>query len=324
MSEANKEPKQDAGDEEKKVKFNEEKKEVTYEKEKEKDEHDKSETDDEEERRRKEREFFYAELKRLKESLKKESKKIKKPKVRDHYPDVFTSLAPYYNTYTANYLINMPELGYKEKQPPEVANRKSTEDEETRDLMYTTRCTAIGLCDPAISLSMDREVLPKLETAEMKRKRMEMIHAAQKPKSGTSRSSGDEKEAAAGKREKRPEAKQGSTRLPKFPVIMPPNTELTKKDLFYGDVPMLRDELHKSFSHNGDGRIKDDYNRTRQDFYRMELDRVDEYHRFSRPHMRAAYFAYLQNTPGSRKAVYDCMKELQKKKKEDSQPQAVA
>jgi len=26
---------------------------------------------------------------------------------RDHYPDVFTSLEPYYNTYTANYLINM-------------------------------------------------------------------------------------------------------------------------------------------------------------------------------------------------------------------------
>jgi len=33
------------------------------------------------ERRRKEREFFHAELQRLKDSLRKESKKIKKPKV---------------------------------------------------------------------------------------------------------------------------------------------------------------------------------------------------------------------------------------------------
>lgn len=26
---------------------------------------------------------------------------------RDNYPDVFNSLAPYYDTYTANYLIKM-------------------------------------------------------------------------------------------------------------------------------------------------------------------------------------------------------------------------
>lgn len=53
--------------------------------------------------------------------------------------------------------------------------------------------------------------------------------------------------------------------------------------------------------------------------------RLDEYHRNSRPHMRAAYFAYLQNTPGSRQAIYDCMKEIVGKKKDKEQtPQAVA
>ena len=52
---------------------------------------------------------------------------------------------------------------------------------------------------------------------------------------------------------------------------------------------------------------------------------MDEYHQSSRPHMRAAYFAYLQNTPGSRKAIYDCMKESGGKKKEKEQTaQAVA
>ena len=50
--------------------------------------------------------------------------------------------------------------------------------------MYTTRCTAIGLCDPNVSLDMDRNILPKLETADMRRKRMEQMHAAEnKPKS---------------------------------------------------------------------------------------------------------------------------------------------
>ncbi|KAL4217829.1 hypothetical protein ACF0H5_022568 [Mactra antiquata] len=293
--------------------------------------------------RRREKDFFHKELQRLKDSLRKESKTIKKPKVRDHYPDVFTSLEPYYNTYTANYLIKMPDLGYKEKQPPAV--KKS--DKEEKDIMYTTRCTAIGLCDPYHSLNMDNTVLPKLETAEIRKKRIEQMHASDtnKPKSArassntdrnsqSSRSSNTEQDS--NKREKRPEAKQGSTRLPKFPVIVPPNSDLSTKELHYGDVPMLsktqgrknkqnRDELIKSFSHFGEDRKKSDYNRTRQDFYRMELDRLDEYHQTTRPHMRAAYFAYLQNTPGSRKAIYDCMKEMSKpKKKEEQTAQAVA
>ncbi|XP_045181491.2 myb-like protein X isoform X2 [Mercenaria mercenaria] len=274
------------------------------------------------ERRRKEKEFFHAELQRLKDSLRKESKKIKKPKVRDHYPFVFTDLAPYYNTYTANYLINMPDLGYKETQPAEA--KKPVETEDTKELMYTTRCTSIGLVDPCDSLSMDRNVLPKLETAEIRRKRIEQMHAASKPKSGRD-SSNTDRSGKTSPRQKRPEAKQGSTRLPKFPVIAPPNAELTTKELHYGDVPMLRDEMTKSFSHYGDDRKKSDYERTKQDFYRMELDRLDEYHQTTRPHMRAAYFAYLQNTPGSRKAIYDCMKEVTSpKKKEEQSPQAVA
>lgn len=289
------------------------------------------------ERRRKEREFFHAELQRLKDSLRKESKKIKKPKVRDHYPDVFTSLAPYYDTYTANYLIKMPELGYKETQPPE-AKKPDHVSPETKDLMYTTRCTSIGLCDPEDSLRMDRSVLPKLETAEIRRRRIEQMHAMEnKPKSGRASSNTDrdspkgstgqntEKNSEEPHREKRPEAKQGSTRLPKFPVIAPPNAELTTKELRWSDVPMLREEMIKSFSHFGEGRKKSDYTRTRQDFFRMELDRFDEYHDTTKPHMRAAYFAYLQNTPGSRKAIYDCMKEITSpKKKPEQSPQAVA
>jgi len=35
----------------------------------------------------------------------------------------------------------------------------------------------------------------------------------------------------------------------------------------------FRDEMVRSFSHFGDARKQSDYQRTKQDFYRMELDR---------------------------------------------------
>lgn len=301
-----------SGDE-KKVTFNEHTEEKNYTKDRDVDEEGYSK----EERRRKEREFFHAELERLKKSLKRDSSKIKKPKPRDHYPYVFTSLEPYYNTYTPQYLIEMPDTGYPEKQPPEaettvkeMKEHREKHHGEERDLMYTSRLTAIGLCDPWDSLHMDRSVLPKLETSEMRRRRMVKMH--EQPKTPRSVSA-----------KKRPEAKLGSTRLPKFPVIHLSNQDLATKELAYTDIPMLREELVRSFSHNEGSRIREDYARTRQDFYRMELDRITEMHKNSRPHMRAAYFAYLQNTPGSRMAVYECLKELNKK--EPKQPaQAVA
>lgn len=51
--------------------------------------------------------------------------------------------------------------------------------------MYTTRKTAIGLCDPWQSLDMDRRILPRLETAEIRQKRIDQMHAKEhnKPKS---------------------------------------------------------------------------------------------------------------------------------------------
>ena len=41
---------------------------------------------------------------------------------------------------------------------------------------------------------------------------------------------------------------------------------------------------------------------------------MEEIHPVNRPHMRAAYFAYLQNNPGSRKAVYECLKHMEGEK----------
>ena len=45
--------------------------------------------------------------------------------------------------------------------------------------------------------------------------------------------------------------------------------------------------------------------------------RMEEIHPVSRPKMRAAYFAYLQNNPGSRKAVYECLRHMHKQDGKD-------
>lgn len=55
------------------------------------------------------------------------------------------------------------------------------------------------------------------------------------------------------------------------------------------------------------------YRRTKADFYRMKLNEMDEYSPHTRPRMKKAYLAYLQNTPGSKKAVTECIREIEKK-----------
>lgn len=46
-----------------------------------------------------------------------------------------------------------------------------------------------------------------------------------------------------------------------------------------------------------------DYKRTRDDFYRMELDNLESYHQSNRENMLQIYHSYLENTPGSKKAI---------------------
>lgn len=55
-----------------------------------------------------------------------------------------------------------------------------------------------------------------------------------------------------------------------------------------------REELKTKYSSTAKTKIDAEYNRTKQDFKRMELDRLNEYHPITIPNMRATYFAYLQ------------------------------
>ncbi|XP_046350947.2 spore wall protein 2-like isoform X2 [Haliotis rufescens] len=223
--------------------------------------------------RSKQREFFREELKRLEGALKREKSKIIKPEVKKHTPYIFNTLEPYYNTSTVRYLVELPE---------EVQHR------------FVSRKTAIGLCDPWVDYSMDTKFLPRISTSARAVNRQQEMEKR------------DEKIRDREKRSK----KEGSTRLPKFPVVTLDSKELATKPLYYSDVPELRRELRDKYSQNATKKIDEDYTRTKQDFYRMDLDKLDEVHPLNRPHMRNAYFAYLQNTPGSRKAVVECVKGL--------------
>ena len=83
-----------------------------------------------------------------------------------------------------------------------------------------------------------------------------------------------------------------------------------------------REELKKCYSSSAEGKIDEEYKRTKDDYYRMELDKVEEYHPSNRANMRATYFAYLQNNPGSRKAIYECVKSTEQKQKEKESEKA--
>ncbi|ESO83233.1 hypothetical protein LOTGIDRAFT_236810 [Lottia gigantea] len=232
--------------------------------------------DDSSDGRAEQNEFFRKELTRIEEGLKKEVSKIQKPLQKKHTPFIFNDLKPYYDTSSQRYLIETPE---------ELQH------------CYSSRTTAIGLIDPWKNLEMDKSVLPVLE-----------------PKAVNRGETQKKKEKKIDERAKKTKH-EGSTRLPKYPVVTLETSDLATKKLYYSDVPMLREELKQKYSANATKKIEEDYEKTKQDFYRMDLDKLNEVHPVNREHMRSTYFAYLQNTPGSKKAINECVKSIDKTEK---------
>lgn len=229
--------------------------------------------------RRKQKEFFKLELQRLESGLKRESSRILAPQKKPYTPYTFNNLEPYYNTYTTRYLIHLPD---------EVRHSN------------TSRLTAQGLTDPWQDLHMDRDPLPTLASKPISRQ-MAILKKEKELRERKRRSAANQSGSVR---------REGSTRLPKFPVVNLETQDLATKQLFYSDVPALRQELKTKYSSSAKSKIDEDYKRTQQDFYRMELDKLDEVHPVNRKHMKSAYFAYLQNTPGSKKAINECVRGL--------------
>ena len=241
------------------------------------------------------KEYKTEELKRLQEILKKEKSHIRKPKQRAHFPFVWTSLEPYYNTHTAAFLIDL----HGEERPETVSRSRTIQTPEEFRHNYISRNTAQGLCDPWVDLRMDHDILPKIGSAQ--RTSTRGTYSLERSK--------EQKKEKDSKEKKREQ--QGSTRLPKFPVV-PFHTgkENATMRFPYQDIPKFRQEMDQRFSLNAPQKVDKDYKRTKDDFYRMELDKLDDVHPLNRPHMRKAYFAYLQNTPGSKKAITECVRSL--------------
>ncbi|XP_076082891.1 uncharacterized protein LOC143053955 isoform X2 [Mytilus galloprovincialis] len=263
------------------------------------------------------KEYKTEELRRLQEVLKKDKSHIRKPRQRAHFPFVWTSLEPYYNTSTAAFLIDLSVDDQDSKTPEPVETPRSPRTKKRNKVpeefrhSYVSRSTAVGLCDPWVDLEMDNTILPKIGSAQRTSTRG-TTHSPERTKE-------QKKEKDA--KEKGKKDNKGSTRLPKFPVVpFHAGKENATMRFPYQDIPKFREEMNQRFSLNAPQKIDKDYKRTKDDFYRMDLDKIEEIHPMNRPHMRKAYFAYLQNTPGSRKAVSECVKSLDESQKPQQQP----
>ncbi|XP_033109062.1 uncharacterized protein LOC117110464 isoform X2 [Anneissia japonica] len=155
---------------------------------------------------------------------------------------------------------------------------------------FVTRKTAIGLVDPEVSHSMDVVVDPVPNS----------VPCSPRP---------EVKKVLVTRSNQK---KEGSTHLPKWPVVSykRPDVAINKR-LDWGDVPLLRNDLGTKYSSNAHERRQKDYTRTKQDWSRMELHKLKEIHGVNREHMRMTCHAYLGTSPGSKKAVEELAQVLE-------------
>lgn len=121
---------------------------------------------------------------------------------------------------------------------------------------------------------------------------------------------------------------EGSTLAPNFPKVNIVKSKDAKGPFSFNDVPLIRYQLVSSFincflvlnSHSScslcltvsrremkrnltnQRRFEEDRNRTINDYYRMHLDQTAE-----KEKMIEAYHAYLESTPGSKKALEELL-----------------
>ena len=87
-----------------------------------------------------------------------------------------------------------------------------------------------------------------------------------------------------------------------------------------------RSEVRNKYLQNSKAKVDTDYRYTKEDYTKLELDRISEVRLSAQETLKQAYFAYLTNTPGSKKAIHECMKEFEKenpnKRKTGQKPQS--
>lgn len=232
--------------------------------------------EEEEKKEKKKDNYFEKEYKRLREKLEKMKQEIKK--MKDERPET---------TFTPN-IYNSLEPYSNTKTVETVMSAPTSNVRE----VPVARATSIGICEPWESLRIDQTVLPKGETYVI---------------------SHPQDRSLDGKKNK----KEGMSHYPKIRNVNIDVTKYVNKHLDFDDVPALRKDLRETYTAEASAKIEEDYNQTIEDYRRMELDVcLDELKPPNRDIVRDAMIAYLQNTPGSRKALFQCLRDADKKQKE--------
>lgn len=78
---------------------------------------------------------------------------------------------------------------------------------------------------------------------------------------------------------------------------------LSPSVLLIGSFLARRSFMRDRYSSKANTQVEKDYRRTRNDLYRMQLDNVAGYREGNRDNMVRVYHSYLENTPGSKKAL---------------------
>ncbi|CAF0829675.1 unnamed protein product [Adineta ricciae] len=107
--------------------------------------------------------------------------------------------------------------------------------------------------------------------------------------------------------------KQGSTHLPPYPRVDMRKPAEYSGPLTVNDIPKIRNLVRTRYTSQADSQREKDYQRTHNDLYRMQLDNVDAYHKSNRDNMLRVYHSYLENTPGSKKALRELCDQLSPK-----------
>jgi hypothetical protein len=155
--------------------------------------------------------------------------------------------------------------------------------EKMNNVGYYNRYTALTIVEPWVSYRMEQSVAPIISR--------NLNHNA-----GGNRSS---LEDSSMERPKKGEL-EGSTLAPNFPKVIIKKPKDMNGPFYFDDVPVIRKELKNNLTNHT--RFEEDRNRTINDYYRMNLDSTAE-----KEKMKDAYHAYLENTPGSKKALQELL-----------------
>lgn len=213
-----------------------------------------------------------AELHRLKRQMTEFQLSMYRPPVRPFTPDIFNSLSPYYNRYLVNSTI------------------QDLQQEVRYCRGYGHRPTALGVVDPEMSWRLDNFPNPVPQSRLPGR----LFRSAEWSRNLSS-------------------DKEGSTRLPPLPMPSFPKfnqSQYQPHRMTYDQVANFRSDLSNTYEALAEKQAKADYERTVQDWNRMDLSALKKLPPNPRYHIKKAIVSYLGTSRGSSQALKPLTKEL--------------